>query len=74
MDAVGQQPEPAPGRDLVRSLGFEPTDLDEAQREVLDRLTDDEVSVLLEVRRRLLDAEPEVSAHTTPSTIGGLFF
>ncbi|HEY9389998.1 MAG TPA: aroma-sacti cluster domain-containing protein [Mycobacteriales bacterium] len=74
MSDVGEQPESAAGREVLRSLGLEMGELDEAQREVLDHLTDEEVTVLLEVRRRLLDAEPEVSAHTTPLTIGGLFF
>jgi hypothetical protein len=75
MDTEDECPEPTPGREALRAAGFELADLDAAQLEVLDQLTDDEVAVLLEVRHRLLEAEPEVSAHSvTPLTIGGLFF
>jgi hypothetical protein len=38
------------------------------------QLTDDEVKVLTDVHLRFVEAGPEVTAHTNPMTIGGLFF
>lgn len=67
--------EETPGRRALREAGFDLTAMDQAQLEVLDQLTDEEVDILVDVRRRLSDAEPEVAAHSvTPLTIGGLFF
>lgn len=72
MSSSAAHPGPGPGRDLLRSLGVEVSELDPAQVEVLDGLSDEEVAVLREVRRRLADAEPDVVAHS--ATVGGLFF
>jgi hypothetical protein len=68
-------PPSSPGRDALRAAGFELSELDPAQLEVLDQLTEDELAVLVEVRRRLAGTQPEVSAHeVSPLTVGGLFF
>jgi hypothetical protein len=45
----------------------------EEQRAVLAALTPAETEVLLEIKRRLDDSEPEVHAHEA-GLIGGLFF
>jgi hypothetical protein len=73
--AMTTDEDPTPGRDALRAAGFDLASLDGAQLEVLDSLTDDEVAVLVEVQRRLLETDPEVVAHNvSPLTIGGLFF
>lgn len=70
--------EPNGERDVLpelRSAGFEVDLLDETQLAVLRELSAEEVTVLIDIRRRLVETGPEVEAHTmAPMTIGGLFF
>jgi hypothetical protein len=59
--------------DALDRAGFPVTDMGEEQRAVLAALTPAETEVLLEIKRRLDDSEPEVHAHEA-GLIGGLFF
>lgn len=60
----------------LRAEGLALGDLDEEQLAVLRDLNDDEIKVLVDVHRRLVENGPVVQAHSgaTPMTIGGLFF
>jgi len=57
----------------LASAGFPVADMPAEQRAVLAALTPAETEALLEIKRRLDDAEPEVSAHEA-GLVGGLFF
>ncbi|WP_433890225.1 aroma-sacti cluster domain-containing protein [Streptomyces sp. CA-111067] len=59
--------------DALDRAGFPVTGMGEEQRAVLAALTPAETEVLLEIKRRLDDSEPEVHAHEA-GLIGGLFF
>lgn len=56
----------------LRTAGIPVDDLTEAQRDALRELSPAEVAVLIDISRRLADAEPDVVAHT--EAVGGLFF
>jgi hypothetical protein len=65
-----------PGGDPLDALdraGFPVAGMGEEQRAVLAALTPAETEVLLEIKQRLDDSEPEVHAHEA-GLIGGLFF
>jgi hypothetical protein len=57
----------------LERAGFPVADLPAEQRAVLAALTPAETEALLEIKRRLDDAEPEVRAHEA-GLVGGLFF
>lgn len=57
----------------LAAAGFPVAGMDAEQRAVLGALTREELAVLLDVKRRLDGAEPEVLAHEA-SMVGGLFF
>ncbi|MHA6757814.1 aroma-sacti cluster domain-containing protein [Streptacidiphilus sp. PAMC 29251] len=59
--------------DALERAGFPVPELSEEQRDVLRALTPAEAELLLDVRQRLNEAEPEVTAHEA-GLIGGLFF
>lgn len=59
--------------DRLRADGYALDMFSDEQLDILARLSDDELDVLIEVGHRLAAEEPEVTAHT-PMTIGGLFF
>ncbi|GAA2086838.1 MFS transporter [Streptomyces albiaxialis] len=80
----GERREPTTGRgdsmpddkrlEDLRAAGFEVDALTGEQLDVLSGLADDEMEVLLAVRRRLDEAVPEVEAHSTEPIIGGVLF
>jgi hypothetical protein len=57
----------------LTAAGFDLGLFDDEQLELLTSLSEDEVSVLLDIRERLGDVQPEVEAHGA-LTIGGLLF
>ncbi|MFC4031844.1 aroma-sacti cluster domain-containing protein [Streptomyces polygonati] len=57
----------------LEQAGFPVADLPAEQRAVLAGLTSAETDALLEIKRRLDDAEPDVRAHEA-GLVGGLFF
>jgi hypothetical protein len=57
----------------LERAGFPVDELPAEQRAVLAALSPAETEALLEIRRRLDDAEPEVRAHEA-GLVGGLFF
>ncbi|WP_328914127.1 MULTISPECIES: aroma-sacti cluster domain-containing protein [unclassified Streptomyces] len=59
--------------DALADAGFPVAGMPPEQRAVLAALTPAETDVLLEIKRRLDDSEPEVLAHEA-GLIGGLFF
>lgn len=65
--------EPGPALVQLAAAGFPVAGMDDEQRAVLAALTGEELHVLLDVKRRLDGAEPEVLAHEA-SVVGGLFF
>jgi hypothetical protein len=61
----------------LRSAGFDLSQFDDEQLEVLATLSTDEVSVLLDISERIGEVGPEVEAHgemREPGAIGGLLF
>jgi len=57
----------------LREAGFDLSLFDDEQIDLLTSLSEDEVSVLLDIKDRIGDVHPEVEAHG-PLTIGGLLF
>jgi phosphoglycolate phosphatase-like HAD superfamily hydrolase len=63
-------------REVLRRLSGAGVDLGavtEAQREVLEALSDQEADVLVDVLRRLEEAGPDVTAHSAGAS-GGAFW
>ena len=61
----------------LRVAGFDLSMFDDEQLALLAALSEDELSVLLDIKERIGDVQPEVEAHggmATPMTIGGLLF
>jgi hypothetical protein len=75
MHADGDPQDAPPDGPLAElaAAGFPVAGMDAEQRAVLGALTREELDVLLDVKRRLDGAEPEVLAHEA-SMVGGLFF
>lgn len=59
--------------DTLEQAGFPVGDMAEEQRSVLRALSPAETEVLLEIKQRLDESEPDVRAHDA-GLIGGLFF
>lgn len=58
----------------LREAGFDLAQFTDEQLELLAALSEDELSVLLDIKERIGDIVPEVQAHGVPMTIGGLLF
>jgi hypothetical protein len=59
----------------LRDGGFDLSLFSDEQVELLSMLSDEEVSVLLDIRERIGDPQPDVLAHDdTQLTLGGLLF
>lgn len=60
----------------LRDAGFDLNMFDEEQLDTLSALSEGELGLLLDIKERLGDVQPEVEAHAmgTPMTIGGLLF
>jgi hypothetical protein len=58
----------------LRAAGFDLAQFTDEQLELLAALSADELDVLLDIKERIGDIVPEVQAHGTPMTIGGLLF
>jgi hypothetical protein len=62
----------------LSAAGFDLTQFDDEQLELLACLSADELTVLLDIRERLGEVQPEVEAHgvgmDTAMTVGGLLF
>jgi len=67
---------PGPGKDpvaLLEEAGFSLDALNEEQRDVITSLTEEEVLLLLSLKKRFDVAEPEVQAHTGIYAGGSMF-
>jgi len=62
----------------LRAAGFDLTQFDDEQLALLACLSADELTVLLDIKERLGEVQPEVEAHgvgmETAMTVGGLLF
>jgi hypothetical protein len=60
----------------LRIAGFDLSLFDDDQLELLASLSEEELTVLLDIKERIGEIQPEVQAHsgTMPMTIGGLLF
>jgi hypothetical protein len=59
----------------LSDAGFDLSLFSDEQVELLSMLSDEEVSVLLDIKERIGDPQPDVLAHDdTQLTIGGLLF
>lgn len=58
---------------VLRKAGFPMDTLTPEQRAVFQALTAEEVSLLLDIKARLDEADPDVHAHVIPVAGGALF-
>jgi hypothetical protein len=59
----------------LRDAGFDLSLFSAEQVELLSMLSDEEISVLLDIKERIGDPEPDVLAHDdTQLTLGGMLF
>jgi hypothetical protein len=61
----------------LRRAGFDLSLFDDDQLELLAALSEEELTVLLDIKERIGEIQPEVQAHSgmaAPMTIGGLLF
>jgi hypothetical protein len=60
----------------LRIAGFDLSLFDDDQLELMAALTEAELTVLLDIKERIGEVQPEVQAHSgaMPMTIGGLLF
>jgi len=60
----------------LRTAGFDLSLFDDDQLELIAALTEAELTVLLDIKERIGEIQPEVQAHSgsMPMTIGGLLF
>ena len=66
---------PASSLQRLRDAGFDLSLFSDEQVELLSMLSDEEVSVLLDIKERIGDPQPDVVAHgDTALTIGGMLF
>jgi len=69
---TSDQGDPGP-LERLSDAGFDLSLFNEDQMRLLTSLSEEEVSVLLDIKERIGDVQPEVEAHM-PLTIGGLLF
>jgi hypothetical protein len=59
----------------LRAAGFELSMFNDEQLEMLVALSEEELTVLLDIKERLGEVRPEVEAHAgSAKTVGGLLF